>query len=348
MDFTPLAYANFKSVLEKYNVRISIEEILTRYNERHRFFHTPEHLNRIMKDISKGEVKQEIDPSMMDELLLTTIFHDIVYIPWKKDNEEKSASIFTNVFPSSHSELREAVIKNILATKEHIATSEIQKIFNRLDFGELINHDAVDFQLQIHYEYQLFRENQFIDIDTYIKNRIAFLQSIDNPTSLVLRLIEYVKNRHYNIGIYPGSFNPFHKGHMNILEKAEKLFDKVIIVKAVNPEKNVSVSELKEQMRDLKKQIPDRETLFIEGNIIEQMFVNDKRNPILIRGLRNGYDLMHEENYLTICKDFHPTLRYSLILCDKEFSHISSTVIRSIGATSKVGKKYTVPCYMKD
>ena len=46
------------------------------------------------------------------------------------------------------------------------------------------------------------------------------------------------------IGIYPGSFNPFHKGHLNILEKAEKIFDKVILARGINPEKKNEIMPL--------------------------------------------------------------------------------------------------------
>lgn len=346
MEFSLLASANFEYVIQKYKIQMTLDEILERYNERHRYFHTPQHLNRIITDITKLEERDHTISNYHDELVLTTIFHDIVYYPWKSDNELQSAKLFKKVFPAD-SEMSKNVYKNIVNTKKHIGKTEAQEIFNTLDFGELIDHDAHDVHSFIEYEHQIFKEYQFIDVDTYITNRIQFLKSIKNPNPIIPDLINYIKNRKYNIAIYPGSFNPFHIGHMNVLEKAEKLFDKVIVVKAVNPDKNFDASDTPYQLHLLKEQLPDREVIFVEGNIIEKLFVNNPRNPVMIRGLRNGHDLTYEESYLTICKDFHPALRYSLILCDKEYSHVSSSIIRSIGSSSKVGKKYTPPCYTK-
>lgn len=350
-DFTSLAYANFKAVIEEYNINITIDEILERYNERHRYFHTPEHLNRIMRDINILEENHEVSADLHNRLVLVTLFHDIVYYPWKTDNELRSAKLFYRVFPKGiDDELRHDVYSAIKATANHANTSELSEVFNKLDFGELKDPNHDDFHELIEYEHKIFKEYQFLPLEDYITHRVRFLQSIKADNKHISQLINYVKNRHYNIGIYPGSFNPFHVGHMNILEKAEKLFDKVIIVKGVNPDKVKSdkqMDELNVQFMSLKEQLPDRETKFVEGNIITKLFVNDPRNPVLIRGLRNGYDLTYEESYLTFCKDYHPELRYTLILCDKQFSHVSSSSIRNIGETSSVGKKYVPQCYTK-
>ena len=71
------------------------------------------------------------------------------------------------------------------------------------------------------------------------------------------------------------------------------LFDKVIVVKAINPDKDAT--EAANQFELLKRQLPDREVIFVEGNIITKLFANNVRNPHLIRGLRNGEDLIYEE-----------------------------------------------------
>lgn len=348
-EFSARAVANFLHVKDAYKLDITIDELYKRYNERHRYFHTPEHINRIIDDFCEMENNDSSLNAIHDEIILTTMFHDIIYLPWMTNNEEESVKVFKKAFPnnSEHKDLRNNVIANILATKKHTTKTNAQTVFNKLDFGKLVNLNAgpADLPGLLRYEDQIFKEFQFLSIDDYVTNRVKFLKSIQGANPVIQYLIEYVKNRNYNIGIYPGSFNPFHVGHQNVLDKAEKLFDKVIIVKAINPDKKVDKDEMTDQFYKLKSQLPDKEVLFVDGNIIEKLFINNQRNPVLIRGLRNGYDLAYEETYLTYCKDYHPDLRYSLILCDKEFSHVSSSSVRSIGEYSKVGKKYIPQCY---
>ena len=86
------------------------------------------------------------------------------------------------------------------------------------------------------------------------------------------------------IGVYAGSFNPFHKGHYNILCKAEKIFDKVIIARGINPEKN-------NVLVPLPKILDDRPVLSYNGLLTDFMTSLEEENVTLIRGLRNSVDL---------------------------------------------------------
>ncbi|MCK9576364.1 MAG: adenylyltransferase/cytidyltransferase family protein [Candidatus Pacearchaeota archaeon] len=340
--FNANAYANFHAVIGRYQLSITLESLEQIYNEPHRHFHTTQHLNEIMNKIASIDNAQELDISMYDELVLTTMYHDIVYYPWLNDNEEKSADFVLKTM--ARSPLRDRVFENVLQTKKHDGQTAVQLLFNKLDFGGLKDPAFTDIAKLIEAEHQIFKEYNFNDIDSYIDGRINFYKSITNGSPLIPQMIDYVKNRQYTVAIYPGSFNPFHIGHLNVLEKAEQLFDKVIILKGVNAEKAASIGT--DAVNELKKQLPNREVISYAGNIIEKYFVGNKRNPVLIRGLRNGYDLVYEESYLTFCKDFHPELRYALILCDKEFSHVSSSSIRAV-ANSHVANKYTVQWYIK-
>jgi pantetheine-phosphate adenylyltransferase len=335
MCLSELSKLEFTKVIDKYDIGITIDEISNRYSERHRYFHTLDHLESIMKNLISYSHSQ-----YYDELVLITIFHDIIYIPWADSgySEIESANLFLNLSQSCDNELRMNVYNAILDTYNRRGDREIEQIFNRLDFGFLLN--SCNFQDFIDYEHKIFSEYKFLDIDTYILNRVNFLDKNRDKNILFGDLIHYVKNRKYNIAIYPGSFNPFHVGHENILIRGEKLFDKVIIVKAVNPDK--SASGLLEQFSKLKAQLPDREVLFVEGNIIEKLFVNNPRNPIMLRGLRGSSDLNYEESYLSLCKEYHPELRYSLLLCDAEYRGISSTLIREGSSDEYILNEYNL------
>jgi predicted metal-dependent HD superfamily phosphohydrolase len=78
--------------LEKYFSKTQIEEILSKYDEPWRYFHTRNHLKYILSKISiYGE---KLSKENIDILYLTTLFHDAVYLPWSKTNEEDSAQLF--------------------------------------------------------------------------------------------------------------------------------------------------------------------------------------------------------------------------------------------------------------
>ena len=131
------------------------------------------------------------------------------------------------------------------------------------------------------------------------------------------------------IGVYPGSFNPFHKGHYNILLKAEKIFDRVIVARGINPEKPKSEWEIPRIVYD-RVEVTTYEGLltdFIE-EVAKPLNTTDKLT--VIRGLRNSVDLQYEMNQYRYLQDLMQNLQMVSIFCDKEFEHISSSGIRTL------------------
>ena len=110
-----------KKHLYKYFEPIIIEEILSKYDESWRFFHTRKHLDYINEKIEKSNLN--LSNIEFDVLYLTTLFHDVVYKPWSNTNEEDSITVFEEYW-SNHSliqnnTIRDSVIQNISYTKTH-------------------------------------------------------------------------------------------------------------------------------------------------------------------------------------------------------------------------------------
>jgi pantetheine-phosphate adenylyltransferase len=138
------------------------------------------------------------------------------------------------------------------------------------------------------------------------------------------------------IAIYAGSFNPLHKGHIDILLKSKAIFDKVIIARGVNPDKPKSEFEIPKQVNDIASvmEFTGLLTDFIKS--IELIFPNDK--VVLVRGLRNSTDFEFELTQYRYIEQLMPEIKMVSLICDKQYDHVSSSGIRAL---SKFGEENT-------
>ena len=146
--------------------------------------------------------------------------------------------------------------------------------------------------------------------------------------------LEFLQVWKPKIGVYAGSFNPFHYGHLNILDKAEKIFDKVIIAYGKNPEKN-------NELFTRPTGISDHQIIEYHG-LLTDMIDSLGYDVTLIRGLRNSADLQYELTQFKFMQDLKSDIKTVNIFCDREFEHLSSSAIRTLISNYKVGYQYIV------
>lgn len=134
--------------------------------------------------------------------------------------------------------------------------------------------------------------------------------------------------------IYPGSFDPITKGHLDVLETSAKIFDKVIIAVAKNSEKNsfLSVQERVELIKASSKHLANVEVDSFEGLTIE--YAKKRGAEILIRGLRAVSDFEYEMQLSQTNSVLAGEIQTVFLITKPENSFISSSTVREILANN--------------
>ncbi len=131
-------------------------------------------------------------------------------------------------------------------------------------------------------------------------------------------------------GICAGSFDPPTLGHLNIIERGLKLFDRLIVAVAINTSKNPILTP-KERV-DLLKQLlldhPNVEVTSFEGLLTD--FAKQKKVTSLLRGIRNMSDYEYESQMALVNKSLAPELETVFMMTEGKFSHLSSTFIKEV------------------
>jgi pantetheine-phosphate adenylyltransferase len=134
----------------------------------------------------------------------------------------------------------------------------------------------------------------------------------------------------YKKAIYPGSFDPFTNGHMDIVRKASKLFEEVYIVIGVNIKKNRSfdVADIKKGIISTLKQEGIKNCRVVAYNGLVAEFAKNNDIKYMVRGLRNNMDYNYEESIAGVNKLICPELEY--VYFRAENVSISSSMVREL------------------
>lgn len=130
--------------------------------------------------------------------------------------------------------------------------------------------------------------------------------------------------------IYPGSFDPITKGHLDVLERASKMFDRVIIAVLKNSSKKsfLPVEDRVELIRESVKELDNVEVDSFEGLTIE--YAQSKGAHFLIRGLRAVSDFEYELQLCQTNSAIAPDIDTVFLTTKPKYNFISSSIVKEL------------------
>jgi len=138
--------------------------------------------------------------------------------------------------------------------------------------------------------------------------------------------------------IYPGSFDPPTLGHLNIMERAAKLFDEVVVAIGVDTEKAPAAFTIEERLAFLKtlsQDLPNVSVIFFGGLLIDAA----KGCDFIIRSLRTFSDYEHEKTLVYTNRKLSE-IETLFLLPDETYQSISSSLIRDIARRGQRLEKF--------
>ena len=132
------------------------------------------------------------------------------------------------------------------------------------------------------------------------------------------------------IGIYPGSFDPIHKGHIDIINRATKLVDKLFIAVADSPHKSplFNLEERKEMIEEEFSKETGIEVIAFNNLLVD--LADSLNAKILIRGLRAVSDFEYEFQMLGMNRQLNSNIETVFLMADTQRQSISSNFIKDI------------------
>lgn len=133
-----------------------------------------------------------------------------------------------------------------------------------------------------------------------------------------------------NIAIYPGSFDPCTKGHLDIIERSAKIFDKVIVAVLVNSSKNptFTVDERVNFLKMSTSHIKNVEICCFEGLLAN--YADERNAKVIIRGLRAVSDFEYEFQMSLTNRELNPKVETLFMTTTAENMYLSSSIVKEV------------------
>ncbi|CEH32041.1 MULTISPECIES: pantetheine-phosphate adenylyltransferase [Aneurinibacillus] len=135
-----------------------------------------------------------------------------------------------------------------------------------------------------------------------------------------------------SIAVCPGSFDPVTYGHLDIIQRGTKVFDKVIVAVLINRNKTnpvFTIEERLELLREVTKDMPNVEVDTFTGLLVEYM--HEKGARAIIKGLRAVSDFEYEMQMASINRLLDNKIETFFMMTNNQYSFLSSSIVKEVG-----------------
>lgn len=145
------------------------------------------------------------------------------------------------------------------------------------------------------------------------------------------------------IAVYPGTFNPITNGHTDLVERASKLFDHIIVAVGINRQKTSTQTAQRrvEIAAQVLSHLPNVEVCAFDTLLTE--FVKERGAHIILRGLRTVADFEYEFQLVGMNRVLEPSIETVFLAPAEHLSYISSTLVREIASYGGDISKFVHP-----
>jgi pantetheine-phosphate adenylyltransferase len=145
------------------------------------------------------------------------------------------------------------------------------------------------------------------------------------------------------VAVYAGTFDPITRGHLSVIERGSRLFDRVLVVVAVNPGKQplFSVAERAQMIRDVTGPWPNVECACTDGYVVD--FARTHEARYLIRGVRSCTDVEAEIALAQANHELAPDLETVFVPAHRELSEVSSSGLKELAIQGMDISRYCPP-----
>ena len=132
------------------------------------------------------------------------------------------------------------------------------------------------------------------------------------------------------IAVYTGTFDPVHRGHLDVIARGSRLFDRVIVGVGINPDKQTffDIDERVRLIQEIAVEFKNVEVRKFDGLAVR--FVRGVGARIMVRGLRTLSDMEYEFTMSLMNSNLDPEIETVFLMAKEEFSHVSSSLLRQI------------------
>lgn len=145
------------------------------------------------------------------------------------------------------------------------------------------------------------------------------------------------------IAVYPGSFDPITMGHVDIIQRISKIFDKTIVLVANSSQKQslFTAEERKQMVYDCLPGIKNIEVDIFDGLTVD--YVRAKNAQVIVRGLRAVVDFEYEITMSSINQKIAPDIETMLVFARPEYYYISSRGVKELAMNGGALKDLVPP-----